>query len=60
MKILNFGSINVDLVYRVREIVRPGETISSSEMNTYPGGKGANQSVEIASRHQTEFVVNHV
>ncbi|MBR0457637.1 MAG: ribokinase [Victivallales bacterium] len=48
MKILSFGSINVDFVYRVHEIVRPGETIPASELHTYPGGKGANQSVAMA------------
>lgn len=48
MKILNYGSLNIDLVYSVPNIVRPGETISSTEINMYPGGKGANQSVALA------------
>lgn len=29
MKILNFGSLNIDRVYNVDEFVKPGETISS-------------------------------
>lgn len=29
MKILNFGSLNIDKVYQVKDFVRPGETISS-------------------------------
>lgn len=48
MKILNFGSLNIDLVYRVNHIVKPGETITSSEMSTYSGGKGLNQSIALA------------
>jgi len=47
-KILNFGSINIDHVYRVPRFVRPGETLSSSELVTGLGGKGANQSVALA------------
>ena len=26
MKILNFGSLNIDKVYQVKDFVRPGET----------------------------------
>jgi len=48
VKILNYGSLNIDLVYRVPHIVSPGETISSQSFLTFAGGKGANQSVAIA------------
>ncbi len=48
MKILNYGSINMDLVFSVPHIVVPGETISSAAMQRSAGGKGANQSVAIA------------
>ena len=47
-KILNFGSINIDHVYQVPHFVKPGETLSSLELSTGLGGKGANQSVAIA------------
>lgn len=47
MRILNFGSLNIDLVYRVPHIVRPGETIASRSFETFAGGKGANQSVAL-------------
>jgi len=47
MKILNYGSLNIDNVYQVPHIVRPGETISSQSFLTFAGGKGANQSVAI-------------
>ena len=48
MKILNFGSLNIDLVYRVPHIVKPGETLSSHTLATYAGGKGNNQSIALA------------
>ncbi len=48
MKILNFGSLNIDRVYRVPRIVRPGETLSSGALETFAGGKGANQSAALA------------
>ena len=44
----NFGSINIDHVYRVPRIVRPGETLASRALETVLGGKGANQSVALA------------
>ncbi|MFT6303943.1 MAG: ribokinase [Pseudomonadales bacterium] len=48
MTVYNFGSINIDLVYRVPHLVRAGETLSSRSMDTLLGGKGANQSVAVA------------
>ncbi|MBT7162611.1 MAG: ribokinase [Victivallales bacterium] len=48
MKVLNFGSLNVDHVYAVAHIVRPGETLGSDSYTRFPGGKGANQSVALA------------
>lgn len=48
MNIINFGSVNIDRVYRVPHFVRPGETISSTSFSVYPGGKGFNQSTAIA------------
>lgn len=48
MKILNFGSINIDYVYIVDHIVKEGETISSRNLKTFFGGKGFNQSLAIS------------
>ena len=48
MKILNMGSINIDYIYDVAHIVIPGETLSSNRLTSFPGGKGANQSVAIS------------
>ena len=47
MDILSFGSLNIDNVYRVHHIVRPGETISSLSYEIHCGGKGLNQSVAL-------------
>ncbi len=48
MKILNYGSLNIDLIFSVPHIVREGETISSQSMVRSAGGKGANQSAALA------------
>ncbi len=48
MTVYNFGSINIDYVYRVKRFVQPGETLSSESLETVLGGKGANQSVALA------------
>ena len=48
MKILNFGSLNIDYVYSVDHFVRAGETLASSALNLFCGGKGLNQSVAFA------------
>ena len=47
-RILNFGSLNLDQVYRVDAFVQPGETKSSLSLETHCGGKGLNQSVAAA------------
>ncbi len=48
MKVLNFGSLNLDYVYAVDHFVRPGETLSSHSQQVNPGGKGLNQSIALA------------
>lgn len=48
MKILNFGSLNMDYVYEVDHFVQPGETMSSKSLFVNCGGKGLNQSIAAA------------
>jgi len=48
VRVFNFGSINIDYVYRVQHLVAPGETLASTSLETVLGGKGANQSVALA------------
>jgi len=48
MKLLNFGSLNIDYVYKVDHITKGGETQQSEQLETFAGGKGLNQSIAIA------------
>lgn len=48
MNIVNFGSCNIDYVYKLDHIVKIGETEHSERMDVFPGGKGLNQSIAIA------------
>ena len=48
MKVLNYGSLNVDYTYSVPHIIVGGETMASYELHEYCGGKGLNQSVALA------------
>ena len=64
MKIRNFGSCNIDYVYSLDHIVVPGETLTASKMEQFPGGKGLNQSVAAARASSSEmsgrpFAVSH-
>lgn len=48
MKILCYGSLNLDHVYTVDHFIREGETQTSLRYQTFCGGKGLNQSVALA------------
>lgn len=48
MKILSFGSLNLDKVYQVEHFVQAGETLSGLSLEEHCGGKGLNQSIAIA------------
>jgi ribokinase len=48
MKILNFGSLNIDYVYNVEHFVQPGETLAAQSREVFSGGKGLNQSIAMA------------
>ena len=45
MKMVVFGSLNIDKVYSLEHFVRPGETISAMKMEQFCGGKGFNQAI---------------
>lgn len=42
------GSVNLDTVFDVEALPRPGETVLAASMRSEPGGKGANQAVAAA------------
>lgn len=48
MKVLCFGSLNVDYTYYVDQFVTEGATIRASRMDTFCGGKGLNQSIGLS------------
>lgn len=47
MKVLNFGSLNIDYVYKVDHMVQKGETELSTGRQIFAGGKGLNQAVAL-------------
>ena len=56
MKILNYGSMNIDNVYQGWEhMIRPGETQMAIAKNVFAGGKGLNQSIAIAKAGGTVY-----
>ena len=48
MTLLVAGSANLDFVVRVHHVPAPGETVLGRSLQTYPGGKGANQAIACA------------
>lgn len=55
MDILNFGSLNIDYVYRVDKFLQAGETKLSKELKLFCGGKGLNQSIAMARAGNTVY-----
>ena len=46
--IVVLGSINLDLIFAVRDLPGPGETVAAPAMRIEPGGKGGNQALAAA------------
>lgn len=59
-KILNFGSLNIDYVYRMEHLIRGGETFAAEGMEQFCGGKGLNQSVALAKTGVSVFHAGNV
>ena len=60
MKILVYGSLNIDLVFSVDRIVRPGETIASFALEKSAGGKGANQAASLAKAGMLVYMAGKI
>ena len=60
MKILNFGSVNIDFTYRVPHFVRPGETLAARSVTRNAGGKGFNQSVALSKAGCEVWHAGHI
>ena len=59
-KIVVIGSINMDLVLPCARLPKPGETLAAGELQTLPGGKGANQAVAAARLGASVSMVGRV
>ena len=55
-----FGSINIDLMFRVARLPGPGDTVLGPGYVTVPGGKGANQAVAAARAGSKVAMVGRV
>lgn len=55
MKVVNFGSLNIDHVYAVEHFCRAGETIHTQAYTQNAGGKGLNQSIAVARSGQKVY-----
>lgn len=58
--VLVVGSINVDVVIKVKDIPAPGETVHGSDPIYLPGGKGGNQAVSVAHNGARSVMVSAV
>ncbi|MCL2880164.1 MAG: ribokinase [Treponema sp.] len=60
MKILVYGSLNIDMVFMVDHIVRPGETIAPLTLEKSAGGKGANQAAALAKAGMDVYLAGKI
>ena len=60
MKLLDFGSLNIDHTYRLPHLVRPGETLASDSYHKSEGGKGFNQAVALAKAGQEVYLAGAI
>jgi ribokinase len=60
MKVLVYGSLNIDLIFDVEHIVLPGETVAGLSFTRNAGGKGANQSAALAKAGLDVFMAGKI
>ncbi|HWR12457.1 MAG TPA: ribokinase [Rectinemataceae bacterium] len=48
VRVLDFGSLNIDYVYKVDNFLKPGETKPAQSLTVFAGGKGLNQALALA------------
>lgn len=60
MKLLDFGSLNIDHTYQLPHLVRPGETLASDSYHRSEGGKGFNQAVALAKAGQEVYLAGAI
>lgn len=54
------GSLNIDLVIQGERMPAKGESVLGNSFNTYPGGKGANQAVQLARLGLETYMIGRV
>lgn len=60
LRILTIGTLNIDRVWRVPTLPRPGQTVLANDARRDFGGKGANQAVSAARQGASVFMVGAV
>lgn len=60
MRFLNFGSLNLDMVYQMEHFIRRGETFAASRLDKFAGGKGLNQSIALARAGASVFHAGNI
>ncbi|MBD1383342.1 ribokinase [Metabacillus arenae] len=58
--ILVVGSLNMDLLIRVNELPKKGETLLGGPITEIPGGKGANQAVAISKMNTSVGILGSI
>ena len=59
-KICILGSLNMDIVLKVENMAKIGETIFAKSLTTVPGGKGANQAVSSKRMGSDVYMIGKV
>lgn len=59
-RVVIVGSLNMDMVFSVRNLPHPGETVHAVKTEYSPGGKGANQAVAAARMQVNTAMVGNV
>lgn len=60
MKLLVFGSLNLDKTYTLKNFVRAGETVAAEKMEEFCGGKGFNQAIALGRAGNEVFFAGAV
>ncbi len=60
MKVLVFGSLNIDFIYQLEHVVAQNETILSSASKVSPGGKGLNQAMAFAKTGLPVYIASNL
>jgi ribokinase len=60
MRVLVLGSLNIDLIFSVEHIVRPGETVKGLSFTRSAGGKGANQAASLAKAGLSVYLAGKI